>query len=197
MQEEVQEAKQKKKSFKKYLFLGIFCSFAGGIFFLWQEMRAPVQGTIFQPKPVAEEAFAGTDERKTYQGEHIKFIYPGYFSEKSHEISQKEPVLESLLLTSLHSSGEKIAILVEKREGPFDEVPNIALRRQKNQGYSEEKAVFGERQAVIFLKQSQVYEMTAFFVEKGYVVSVSATSPVRFEGLRETLEKTLATLEIR
>lgn len=196
MQEEVQEVGRKKKSFKKYLFLGIFCLVAVGIFSLWQKMHTPIQGSISKPKPAAEEAFVETTERKTYQGEHVRFVYPGYFNEKSHEISQENPVLESLLLTSLHSSGEKIAILVEKRSEGLDGSPNINLRQQKKEEYTKEKAVFGERQALVFRKQSQVYEITAFFVEKGYVVSVSITSPITLEGLPEMLEKIVATLEV-
>ena len=160
----------------------------------WLYLQKPGIGTVkvgmTQPQ---NEASAQAITMKQYQGKYVDFSYPDSYVEAAHDIPKYDPVVEErVFLTSPDREGKKIAIVVEKRlERSLESSPSYRLRMNDSKTYQREPITFEGISGVLFTKNSQVYEKTAFFQRGTSVLSVSVTSPIRLETLREGLGEIL------
>lgn len=189
--EDTRKGRQKIVLF--FLLIGIF---SVGAYSFWYFLQKPSLGTIKPGTlPVEEESFAQDGEKKLYKGQYITFSYPGSYSEKSHELIESGSVREKIIFFGDESQGKRMAILVEERpEKNLDASPAFQMRMKDRKQYESEIIGVGNDKKVIFTKNSQVFETTAFFMKKNLLVSVSVTSSIHLDGLREDLLEILKTL---
>lgn len=190
-------SEDKRKGRRKIvLFLLLGGILSGGVYYIWYIVQKPSIGTIKTGAlPAEPESFAQNSEKKLYKGKYIIFAYPGSYNEKSHDAPKEGPVKEQIVLFGDESQGKRIAFVVEDRSDKYlDASPAFQMRMKDKEQYEKEIIGTGRDQKVIFTKNSQVFETTAFFMKKNLLVSVSVTSPIHLDGLRDDLLKILETL---
>lgn len=188
--------KKNVKRLKKAVFLLLLVVCIGGLYLFWLKLQQPAVGIVRVGTGAPESVPVTKIENKRYSGHFVSFSVPGHFVEKSHTLPTNGPVRETIFLSSNESEGKKIAVVVEDRpNGSLEESPSFIMRLMKPKIYKSEVFTIGEAKGTMFFKDSQVYEATAFFRFYGKVVSVSVSSPIRSETLREDLEALLASIQ--
>lgn len=163
-----------------------------GAYYVWQVMNRPAIGTVKMGEPPKkEEAFDMGSERKRFQGTYFSFPYAGKYAERRHEISEQGPLKETVFLAA--DDGQKIAVTVEelKESSSLDALPSFQMRENDKKTYIEKPLTVDGLSATVFEKNSQVFEQTAFFREGKFIVTVSASSPMKLEGLDKELSEVL------
>ncbi len=190
-------SEEKSKGRRKIvLFLLLVGIFSVGAYYIWYMVQKPSIGTIKPGTlPAEPESFAQNSEKKLYKGKYITFSYPGSYSEKSHDVPKDGPVKEKIIFSGDESQGKRMAIMVEERpEKNLDASPSFQMRVKDPKRYEKEIRETGNDTKVIFTKNSQGFEMTAFFMKRNLLVSVSVTSSIHLDGLRNDLLEILETL---
>lgn len=176
----------------------IFLPLGGLGYTFWNFLGTPAQGII---EPVVVEEQASAEPKKEYiryQGEYLSFSHEATYQEKRHEISENTPIKEQIVLSKSDREPRKIAVTVRERGGEgFASDPSFQYREKHPEEYLQRQVEKGNLREVLFSKNSQVFEETAFLLHENLLVSVSLTSPINNEGLAEELAKLLASLEWR
>lgn len=179
----------KKK--KKYLLFPFFIFGAVGIaVFLLDLFRGPAVGVVHKKEThIPSEEIPVEEKIKEFRGTHFSFSIPESFEEKRHEVSEGDSgnVFERLYLSEGNVDGRKVAVVIEQGtpEGVAG-ISGVAFRKLDPETYSFERVSIGDREASLFTKSEEVYEVTGFFEEGALVASVSVTSAVlRPEEIKE------------
>lgn len=167
-----------------------------GRYFIWYSIQKPALGVIKSGElPKEQESFTQKNEKKLYKGKYITFSYPGSYSEKSHELPENGPVREKIVFFGDEMEGKQIVVTVDERlEKSLDASPSFQMRIKNPKQYEKEMRGVGDEKKVLFTKNSQVFEVTAFFMKKNLLMSVSVTSSIHLDGLRDDLLEILQTL---
>lgn len=185
---EIPEKKKMGTRMKIVLFLLIGGIFLLSSYFLWRFLGREAIGTINEKTYFVQETFDHQKERKFYDGKYIDFSYPAIYSEKRHEISVNGPMKESIFLSADERNGKKIAVTVEKREKEeFETSPSVQMRLNEPKKYNKKDFSTKNLKGIVFGKENQVFEQTAFFFSDGFLISISVTSAVMGDGLEEQL----------
>lgn len=192
-----EERHDKKRQQKVVLFLLVIAFFLALGYLLWHFLNRPAIGTIHPGKLSQVDGFDRNKEKKRYDGKYVDFSYPAVYDEKRHEIFVNGPVKESVFLSADENNGRKIAVLAEKRETrDFEVSPSVQMRLNEPKKYVKKEFVEENFRGIIFVKDSQVFEQTAFFFHDGLLVSVSVTSAVTMEGLEEQLMDIVRSIKV-
>lgn len=170
----------------------------GGAYVLWGFLQQPVVGTV----GVVEQVLTPTGEsespeaEKQYQGTYLTFTYPATYEEKRRDNPFSEVIQESVFFAAKDIEGQKIAMVVEERtERTFEASPAFQMRMNNAQEYTRKPLALSGLEGFIFTKESQVYEVTAFFRHNTQLVTLSLTSPFTLDGLEKTLLAILESLK--
>ena len=185
----------KRYRFLIFLFLILFFLFSGA-YSTWLFLQKPAIGEVRVAKEAPAEDRDSSKKPKQYEGKYLTFSYPGIYAEKARETPVNGPVKESIFLSAADFEGRKIAIIVEQREeSNFEVSPSFQMRLLHPKTYARTSIGWEDLDGVLFTKNSQVFEQTAFFQKKNFILSISTTSPLRIDTLREDLENILRNLE--
>lgn len=183
---------------KKSLWGGFFVTLlVVGLYFLWHFMNEKATGVVYQ---IEKDIFSSDKEQeiRLYKGKYVHFSSAGTYEEKTHEIPEKGPIKESILLATSGSDWKRIAVTVASRgTDDLSSDPSFQMRAHAPGEY--EKSSFSQSQApfsgVFFEKNTQPFERTAFFALDEYIVSISATSLLRSDGLETELSEIISSLQ--
>ncbi len=172
------------------IFLGI--GYAG-----WQFFGAPAQGTVRVSLPAQAERVTKNDKEWLYKGNFFEFSLPLVYVEKKHTFGKEGPIQESVYFSTQDIEGKKIALTLSKR-GSTDlaEEPSFRLRETLPMRYVRSSLQGFPFQGVIFTKKELPFEITVFFVQKEFIVSISITSPFGDKTLLPELLSLLATFRV-
>lgn len=168
----------------------------GIVYLIWFYLQKPVVADIRvgARKPSADMDKA--KEPKQYYGRYLTFTYSGVYEEKVHTTPEEGPVKESILLSATDLEGQKIAIVVEEREGgDFETSPSFQMRLLKPKEYEKEPIMTNGFRGFLFKKNTQVFEETAFVRKENFIITVSLTSPMNIDGLNMELMNVLRSLK--
>ncbi len=184
-------------SFKMYIIVAAVL-LVGAAGAAWIFLQKPVISDIRVGKVESSADMEAGKEIKTYPGKYLTFSYSGIYTEKSHETPDGGPVKESILLSATGLEGQKIAIVVEKRDTlDFQESPAYQMRLNKSNEYARETVTLGDWSGELFKKDVQVFERTLFLKHKNFIVSLSATSPFNADNLDNELSSIVGSLRFR
>lgn len=160
---------------------------------LWRFLQRPAVGTVkMGVLSPSVESFDQKNEQKRFVGKYISFSYNSTYEKKTDDTPVNGPVKESIFLSAPDWEGKKIAVTVEERgESALDSSPSYKMRREASKIYHETPIAMGIFTGSIFEKKSQVFEVTAFLINQSEVITISLTSPIKFDGLAEELEALL------
>lgn len=187
---EKKNEKSEKKSRKVLFFsLGTFFIFIF-CYIIWSFLQHPAIGTVTRGEvSVRDDTSEKNKKEKRYDGKYISFLYPGEYVEKSNTFPTSGPVKESVFLTAENWGAQKIAVVVEERENNDSMAsPSFLMRSNKPNLYVKSPFSQGMWQGFIFEKNEQVFEQTAFIRNEGKIVSISVSSPIKIDGLKEELQ---------
>lgn len=186
--EEVSQNKEGASNKKKVL-AGVLVTllFLVGCFVWWLWHRKAV-GTIRVPEMYQEESAVKKQEKKLYQGKFFTFLYDEGYLEKTHSLPESGPIKETLFLSTSDVEGRKIAVTLADR-GTNDLVsdPSFQLRQNSHEEYQSRPFEVAPFQGTLFQKNTQLFEVTAFFTYQGKIMTLSITSPFSLEGLEKEL----------
>jgi hypothetical protein len=175
---------------KKYLFLIFLLMIAAAGFIFWRFLQGPAIGTIRMgelPATVADE-FDESKGWKSFQGAYIRLTYPAKYQKQEREVPKDGPAREIIFLTASDLESTKIAITVERRPDPgLEASPSYQARLNDKATYERSSLEWQGFSGMLFTKNAQVFEQTAFFRNGDLLLSVSATSPLRIDALSEEL----------
>lgn len=195
--QEEKQSSRKRPRFWIFLLIGMSLFF-GIVSIIWFFLQQPAIGEVRVSKQAPIEDRDTSNKQKQYQGKYLTFSYPGVYAEKAHEVPVSEPGKESVFLSAADFEGKKIAITVEEREkGNFEASPSFQMRVNKPKEYDKESFSENGFEGFVFAKNSQVFEQTVFFFDEGLFISISVTSPIKIEGLREELMDILKSVNIK
>lgn len=182
---------------KKAGFLLLMSVIIGCFFWAWWFMSRPVFGTVHVMPVVTVPDDEITPERRLYKGKNMTFSYEGDYDEKSSQVSQDGPILESVLLATTTLDGRKIAVTIANR-GTDDLAsdPSYQFRLNERNIYKQSSFAEGSYDGVMFEKNEAPFEKNAFFSVQGVIVSVALTSLFRSESLGVELEALLADFKV-
>ncbi|MBP9697664.1 MAG: hypothetical protein KBD65_00505 [Candidatus Moranbacteria bacterium] len=183
---------------KKILWGGFFVTLlVVGLYFLWHFMNEKATGVVYE----TEKDISSSDkeqEIRLYKGKYVHFSSAGTYEEKTHEIPEKGPIRESILLATSGSDWKRIAVTVTFR-GTDDLSSDPSFQMRANASGEYEKSSFSQPQApfsgVFFEKNTQPFERTAFLPLNGYIVSISVTSLLRSKELETELSEIISSLQ--
>jgi hypothetical protein len=168
-------------------------SFMGSIFF-WRELQRPIKGKVLSVNYDTPEPSFENKKKRLYQGKYVEFLYSDVYAEKSHETPKEGPVRERIWLTSSNVEGKKISLVVTKRDrNELESEPAYNMRKRNTEDYRS-YPLSGEAQGVVFANYQAPFEVTAFFVKNGYVLSVSISSLLKNDELDDELSTFLQEL---
>jgi len=184
---------------KKILWGGFFVTLlVVGLYFLWHFMNEKATGVVYGTEKEVSSPEKKQDIR-LYEGKYVHFSSAATYEEKTHEIPEKGPVKESILLATSGSEGKRIAVTVAFR-GTDDLSSDPSFQMRANASGEYEKSSFSQSQApfsgVFFEKSTQPFERTAFFALDEYIVSISVTSLLRSDGLEAELSEIISSLQL-
>lgn len=160
---------------------------------LWWFLKQPVQGTIRAAVGGESTPQKKMSEKWLYQGKYITFSYEGSYEERSHQVFERPPVLESVLLTASSLDGRKIAVTVANRgTDDLESDPSYQMRMSDQATYEQSSFKTSSFQGEMFTQSEAPFEKTAFFTTRGLIVSVSLSSLFRVEGTAEEMEALLS-----
>lgn len=163
---------------------------AAVVLLLWW-MRQPGEGvvSIREGKPRGGEA-ADQVPYTHWSGKYGRFSHPASFVVKTHTKDVSEIDRESVFLTEQGVGGRKIAYSLRKYDDSrLSDIPSVRLRDLDGDQYQKEVREIAGYSGLLYSKERQVFEETFFFkLQGGLFVSISLSSPITPDGLREDLE---------
>lgn len=165
-------------------------------FWLWCFLQKPAVGTI-RPgaTPTAAEVFTREKEKKRYTGKYFDFSHGAAYQEKRHDLPVNDPIKESVFLSTGDIEGRKIAlILADRGTSDLASDPSFQIRNDASGEYQSKSFQVVNFQGTVFQKNTQIFEVTAFFSYQEYIVSISLTSPFTLEGLETELSAIVESL---
>jgi hypothetical protein len=185
---------KKHSRFWIFLFVGLAILLLS-ISALWKFLQRPAIGDIRVNTVVTEISAGEKKAEKQYKGEYLTFSYPDIYTEKSHTLPLKGPIKESVFLSSARVTGEKMAVVIEEREGnEFEASPGFQMRINKLKEYTREDVTISGYKGVLFQKNTPVFERTFFLRDTNFVVTISTTSPVSGDGLDQELSSLIESI---
>lgn len=169
--------------FFAFFLLGLMC------LLIWRFLQRPAMGTIHPGKTlVVSESFDGRKEKKRYSGKYVDFSYTAAYLERRHDLPVNSPIKESISLSAEDIEGRKITLIVADR-GTSDLAsdPSFQIRNDTSGEYQSKPLQIANFQGMLFQKNTQIFEVTAFFPYQGHIMSISVTSPFSLEGLETEL----------
>lgn len=165
------------------LFVVLICL---GIAFLWWFFRQPSYGTITSSASPVKEEQNDPNHRKRYQGKYMTFTYPYDYRRQEAVEAVNYPLLERVYLSRSDVEGRKIALTIQDNTGNrFEEYSSLRIRQDDPKTYQREKIERNGVVAVLFSKNTVVFEKSIFFSRGNDVVSLVMSSPTTENGLRE------------
>lgn len=185
------------KNKKKIIWGGLIVGFVGLGYVLWWLMMQPVMGTVRVREVEGTSLQEKNLKKRLYQGKYVTFSYEGGYEEKSHQLSPKGPVLESVLLVSSAIDGRKIAVTVANRgTTDLESDPSYQIRVADRETYKQSPFSQVPFQGVLFEKNEAPFEKTIFLSSHGLIVSVALSSLFRQEGIEAELEALMSDFSI-
>lgn len=185
---------------KKNLFIG-FCGVLFIIvgYFFWHLMNEKNTGKVRQGGK-EQSSLDKNQDLRLYTGKYLKFSYKGIYQERAHSIDESSPLRESVFLTTSDYEGKKIAVTVASRgTNDLSQDPSFQMRSNKPEEY--QKSLFSQLalpfSGVFFEKNTQPFEVTAFFSQKNSIVSISVISLFGIDGLKSELSDLIKSLELQ
>jgi hypothetical protein len=169
-----------------------------GCFLLWRFLQSPAVGTIrLGELPTVTESFDVSKEKKRYSGKYFDFSYVVPYVEKRHELPINGPIKESVFLSAEDVEGRKIAlVLADRGTSDLTSDPSFQVRSDARGGYRSKTFAVGAFRGILFQKNTQIFEATAFFLYQGQIMSISITSPFDEEGLEAELSDIVESLRL-
>lgn len=156
----------------------------------------PSYGTITVVPTPEKQEYGAPEYRKRYQGKYLIFTYPSDFRRREEVEAVKYPLLERIYLSRDDIEGRKIAITLQDNMGnSFEEYSSFRVRQNDKTVYSEEKIEKNGLDTVVFIKDTSIFEASAFFHRGNQVVAIAVSSPTTQDGLREELEELVDSFE--
>lgn len=194
--EENNVSKAKKSRGAFFLWMAFIVVVFISVYVLWRFLQTPATGTIKMgvlPPPI--ESFDQKNEQKRFVGKYISFSHGGTYVKKTDDTSVNGSVKESIFLTTPDWEGKKIAVTVEERaESTLEASPSYKMRREAPKIYHETPLTIGIFTGSVFEKQSAVFEATAFLINHSEIITISLTSPIKGDGLKDELLTLLDTV---
>lgn len=171
--------------------------FVGLGYVLWWLMTQPVMGTVRVQEVEGTNLQEKNLKKQLYQGKYVTFSYEGGYEEKSHQLSPKGPVLESVLLTSSAIDGRKIAVTVANRgTTELESDPSYQIRVADRGTYTQSPFRNASFHGVLFEKKEAPFEKSIFLSSHGLIVSVALSSLFQLEGIDAELEALMSDFSI-
>lgn len=173
-----------------FFLLGCIC------FWLWRFLQKPAVGTI-RPgaTPLAEQVFTREKEKQRYTGKYLDFSHGAAYREKGHDLPVNGLIKESIFLSAEDIEGRKISlILADRGTSDLASDPSFQVRSDASGEYQSKSFQVANFQGTVFQKNTQIFEVTAFFSYQEYIVSISLTSPFTLEGLETELSAIMESL---
>jgi hypothetical protein len=183
------QSDSKPKKWRRSVIISLaIIGIAAVVAILWWLFQRPSQGTI-TIAPAAEKINpADPANRRQYSGKYFTFSYPADFQRREENESVSFPLLERVFLSRSDVEGRKIALLLQDNaDYRFEEYSSFRIRQNDPATYREARIERNGLSAVIFTKETSVFEVSAFIVRGKRVLSVAVTSPISVKGLEEEL----------
>ncbi len=186
---EKEEEKPKKRSWRMWYRLVFFLIVLVGLYFLLSyALSLKGVGTIKQSRPTEVAPTALVRTPKEFDGHYVNFSFPAPYTQRLDTVDENGPAVERILLDQEDKPKHSIAVVVQKREvTDVNEDPSYQARMNDPKTYVAEDFSEGDYHGTLFTKQSTVFEVSAFFTYKGYIMSMTTTAVLSDEGLRDDL----------